>query len=84
MLQDLVRALVEKPREVKVKETVDNATGTSHFVIHADRKDRGKVIGRNGKTVDAIRLLFMSIASMEGRKVFIEVYEPRREPRPYR
>jgi len=84
LLEDLVRALVETPQEVQVKEQVDSATGTSHFVIHANRRDRGKVIGRGGKTIDAIRLIFMSIASLEARKVFIEVYEPRRESNSYR
>lgn len=78
LLEDLVRALVEQSGEVKVKETVDTQTGTSHFVIYADRKDRGKVIGKSGRTIDAIRTIFMSIASLEARKVFIEVYEPRR------
>ena len=78
LLQDLVRALVEQSGEVEVKENVDTQTGTSHFVIYADRRDRGKVIGKNGRTIDAIRTIFMSIASLESRKVFIEVYEPRR------
>lgn len=78
LLEDLVKALVERPEEVEVKESVDTQTGTSHFVIYANRDDRGKIIGKNGRTVDAIRLIFMSIASLESRKVFIEVYEPRR------
>lgn len=79
LLEDLVRALVERSEDVQVKEQVDQQTGTSHFVIYADRQDRGKVIGKNGRTIDAIRTIFMSIASLEARKVFIEVYEPRRQ-----
>lgn len=83
LLADLVRALVERSGDVEVKETVDTTTGTSHFVIYADAQDRGKVIGKNGRTIDAIRTIFMSIASLESRKVFIEVYEPRRQNNNY-
>lgn len=78
LLASLVKALVELPEEVRVEEQLMGGTGTSHLVIYAAPRDRGKIIGKSGRTVDAMRILFASIASLEDRRVFIEVYEPKR------
>lgn len=78
LLHSIVSALVENPNEVSVKEQIMEGTGTTHLVIYADPTDRGKIIGKRGRTVDAIRTIFLSIASLKERRVFIEVFEPRR------
>jgi uncharacterized protein len=77
LLYEIIEALVENP-DIEIEETLHASTGTSHYLIHVDPKDRGKVIGRNGKTIEAIRTIFIAVASLQRRKVFIEVFEPRR------
>lgn len=78
LLEELVRALVSKPGCVNVQETQVAGGGTSVLRISVDPCDTGKVIGKAGRTADAIRTIFQSIASFEGRRVFIEVDEPGR------
>jgi hypothetical protein len=45
------------------------------FEIRCDERDVGKVIGKSGKTVGALRTIFNSLASKEGRKAIIEVVD---------
>jgi len=86
LLAELVRGLVSEPGIVYVEESTVHDR-TSHMVIHVAPFDRGKVIGKQGNTIESIRFIFMAIASLQGRKVFIEVDEPARDGddrRPFR
>lgn len=77
LLTEIVKALVEEPGSVVVQERVFPDTGTSHLLIQVSPKDRGKVIGRGGRTAEALRSIFISIAALAGRRVFIEIEEQR-------
>jgi predicted RNA-binding protein YlqC (UPF0109 family) len=39
------------------------------------RSDIGKIIGKKGKTINAIRTLLMSVASRNGLRVNLEIIE---------
>jgi predicted RNA-binding protein YlqC (UPF0109 family) len=71
----LVTLLVDNHDSVKVTET-RSEHGTSIIEVSVDKMDIGKVIGKKGKTIHAIRTLLMSIASRKGGKVSLEVIEP--------
>jgi predicted RNA-binding protein YlqC (UPF0109 family) len=71
LLTEVVRALVDNPHVVQVHERRSN--GASHMIICVDAQDRGKVIGRSGATMRAMRVLFGRIAAVEGRKIFLHV-----------
>lgn len=81
LLEEVVRALVSNPGRVRVEEREISDQNTSFLRVHVDPQDVGKVIGKNGRTADAIRTIFMSIASLDKRRVFIEVDEPARPRR---
>lgn len=73
LLLDVVQALVDNPEDAIVKcRPMSNSEGAV-LVIHCAEEDRGRVIGRRGKTIDAIRFLFATIASGNERKVSIRV-----------
>lgn len=76
LLAELVKGLVAEPGRVQVEDR-EVHEGTSHLTIKVAPFDRGKVIGKGGKTIEAIRFVFMAMASLQGRRVFIEVDEPR-------
>jgi len=71
LLMEVIRALVDNPHSVQVHERRVN--GESHMNICVDAKDRGKVIGKSGTTMRALRVLFGRIAAVEGRKIFLHV-----------
>lgn len=69
----IVRNLVDHPDQVKINEI-----GGSHTLIielSVEKSDIGKIIGKKGKTINAIRTLLMSVASRNGLRVNLEIIE---------
>lgn len=64
----------ENPENVKIKEI--DGKHTSIIEVSVAKADIGKVIGKKGKTINAIRTLLMSIASKRNHRVSLEVIEP--------
>jgi predicted RNA-binding protein YlqC (UPF0109 family) len=73
LLKAIVRALVDTPSKVQVTEI--KGAKTAIFELRCDDRDVGKVIGKSGKTVGALRTLFTALASKEGRKAVVEVVD---------
>ena len=71
MLGFLVQGLVDHPDEVEIEEFVDQA-GTLYGVrVHPD--DVGRVIGRDGRVVNALRNLAKASATKIGAHVSVEI-----------
>ena len=69
----IVRALAEYPDEVAVTEVVGKQTTILELRCHP--KDVGRLIGRSGKTIAAIRTLVSNLASQRGCRAVLEVAE---------
>jgi len=69
-LELVLGRLVTHPDEVDVEETGDDRG--SLFRIRVNPEDLGRIIGRNGRTIEAIRAL-LNAASRDGRRIFVEV-----------
>ena len=66
----LARALVDDPDRVTVEE-LHGARGVT-YEVRAAPDDVGKLIGRGGRTVKALRKVVKAVAP-EGRRVEVEV-----------
>jgi predicted RNA-binding protein YlqC (UPF0109 family) len=73
LLEYIVRALVDQPNDVRITEVDGERTVIFELRCHPD--DVGKVIGKTGKTVGAIRVLLNTAASKQGRRVLLEIVE---------
>ena len=71
LLAYLARELVDEPEQVRV-ETEDR-DGSLVLVLHVAPDDVGKVIGRQGRIVRALRALVRASAVREGRRVLVEI-----------
>ena len=69
----VVRALVDKPESVKIQ--VDKLENSTVIRINCAKEDMGKVIGKNGKTIMAIRSLVSGAGGRLGQKLSVEVVE---------
>ena len=72
-LTAVVRLLVDQPRDVAV-EAVENSDYTE-LRLHVAAAERGKVIGRRGRTLDALCALLAARAAGEGRRYEVELSE---------
>ena len=70
----VVRALVDEPGSVKI-EVEENDKQVKIININCRKADIGKIIGKNGKTIMAIRSLVTGAASRINQHVAVEVVD---------
>ena len=74
LLEDIVKAIVDKPDEVKVN--INESENTVVYELNVGDGDLGKVIGKKGKNVNSIRtLLSASNAKEGGKRAILEIIE---------
>lgn len=76
LLLYLARALVDRPDEVSFRTSEDEAGRLLELKVAPD--DVGKVIGRDGRTVSALRTLLNASVHAQGRKIRLEILDDRR------
>jgi predicted RNA-binding protein YlqC (UPF0109 family) len=74
LLEYLARALVDKPDEVRV-DGFDEEDGTIVLELHVADDEAGKVIGRGGRTVAALRVIMKAAAARNGSRVLVDVVD---------
>jgi len=74
LVEYLARALVDNPDEVTV-ETFEEDDGTIVYELRVAEGDVGKVIGRSGRTVNALRTVVRAAATRDGRRVLVDVVD---------
>ena len=74
LLEYLARQLVDEPDEVEV-EQFDEDDGTVVLELAVAEDDYGKVIGRGGRTANALRTVVKAAAVEEGRRVLVDIVD---------
>lgn len=69
----LARGLVREPGRVRVFEEVED--GTTVLELEVAPGDRGRVIGRDGRTAQALRTLVEALARRRGDDVVLEILD---------
>jgi len=73
-IEYVAKALVDHPEEVDVRE-IDSERAVI-FELRLNQADIGKVIGKSGRTITAIRTLLTSAAAKQGKRAMLEIIEP--------
>ena len=71
VVEIIAKALVDKPEEVVVSETLEGEDTVIELSVAQD--DVGKVIGKSGKIAKAIRSLVKAAASKAGKRVTVVI-----------
>ncbi|MFC1540464.1 KH domain-containing protein [Candidatus Margulisiibacteriota bacterium] len=71
LVEYIVKALVDKPDQVSVKETVGESV--TIIEIRTADEDVGKVIGREGRIANSIRAITKAAAAKQQKKVSVEI-----------
>lgn len=72
-IEYIIKNLVDNPDQVHINEV--EGTHTLILELSVAKSDIGKIIGKKGKTINAIRTLLMSVASRNGMRVSLEILE---------
>lgn len=74
LLEYLARELVDEPDAVEVEE-LEEDDGTLVLELSVAEDDYGKVIGRGGRTANALRLVVKAAAVKEDRRVLVDIVD---------
>jgi uncharacterized protein len=74
LLESLVRRLVDHPDRVAV-EQFEEDDGTVVLELAVADDDYGKVIGRGGRTANALRAVIKAAAVKENRRVLVDIVD---------
>ena len=72
-LEFIIRELIEFPDDMVLTEIPNGRMIT--FKLQLRRGDVGRVIGRSGQTIHAIRALLASSAARHGQRAVLEIVE---------
>lgn len=72
-LQFLITTLVDHPEDVILEERQDQ--DATIFVVHVHAEDMGRVIGKSGRIIRAVRDLMKVIAAKRNQFVDVELFE---------
>jgi uncharacterized protein len=70
---DLSKELVDNKEKVLLKETF--VEPASIVELHVDKEDIGKLIGRKGRTADALRTILNAAALKQDKRFILHIME---------
>ena len=74
-LEHVVKGLVQKPEEVSV--TPVEQAGVTVYELRMNSEDVGRIIGKQGATINAIRSLLTAGSAKKGLRCSLEIIEDR-------
>jgi predicted RNA-binding protein YlqC (UPF0109 family) len=75
LVEYIATSLVDDPSEVRIQEFQRGQA--INLKLHVAKEDMGRIIGKNGRVANSIRLLLRVAAVMQGKKISLDVEEPR-------
>ena len=73
LIEYLAKRLVDRPDDVTVHEVTGETTTICELKVGDG--ELGKVIGKQGRTIRAIRTILSGVATKEGKRVVLELLE---------
>jgi predicted RNA-binding protein YlqC (UPF0109 family) len=74
LIEYIARSLVDDPTKVSVQERKKGES--TEIALKVSQEDMGRVIGRNGRVANAIRILLQVAAARDGKRAFLQISEP--------
>ena len=74
LLNDMVRAIVDRPDEVNI--SINENDIAKIYELTVGEGDLGKVIGKKGRNINALRIILSAVTAKEGdKRAILEVIE---------
>ena len=70
-VETIVRSVVDSPESLSIEE--EEEMGQRTFYVKVSPDDVGKVIGKSGRVVSAIRCVVSAVASKSREKAYVKV-----------
>ncbi|MFC1572461.1 KH domain-containing protein [Candidatus Eisenbacteria bacterium] len=73
LIEFLTKALVDQPEDVQIREVAGEKTTV--YELRVGEGDLGKVIGKHGRTIRAIRTILSAAATKQNKRAVLEIIE---------
>ena len=73
LLKIIAQGLVEQPEDVSVTMDEPREDGSVVYHLHVAEADMGRVIGKQGRIAQAIRVVMRAAATRRNEKVIVEI-----------
>ena len=73
LIEYIAQHLVDDPKQVRVQEIMGHSA--SVIELRVAKSDLGKIIGKTGKTAEAMRLILNAVSVKGKKKAFLEIVE---------
>ena len=73
LLEELAKSLVDEPDAVEVEEFGEDDELVLELAVAED--DYGKIIGRGGRTANALRTVVKASAARDSRRVLVDIVD---------
>ena len=73
LIKTIVKPLVDFPEDVTVTETSDDRNIT--FLLSVNKADMGKVIGKQGRVIKAIRTVVYAAGTGHNKRIHLDINE---------
>ena len=70
LLQYLVTSLVDHPERVSIRETLGQKNVV--YMVYLDAEDMPRIIGRNGRVANAVRILLRAVGELNEKAIWVE------------
>jgi predicted RNA-binding protein YlqC (UPF0109 family) len=74
LLEFLAKTLVDRPDQVHVRQ-YEEEDETVVLELSVAEEDRGKVIGRQGRTAKALRAIMKAGGIKDGKRILVEIVD---------
>jgi uncharacterized protein len=75
LIEYIACSLVDDPTQVEVKQ--ERGSGKIRLELRVSKEDMGRVIGKNGRVANAMRVLLRVAAARDGKQASLDVVDPR-------
>jgi len=70
----IAKHLVNSPETVRV-DRIDESGARERYLLFVEPSERGKIIGRHGRTIKSFRILLGAAAARQGRKTSFDIFD---------
>lgn len=81
-LLDVLSPVLEHPDALRIEVKEDGRK--RDVFIHAEPKDRGRIIGKSGRMISSLRTLCQAAGEKAGLRINVEIFEEEDERRAHR
>jgi uncharacterized protein len=71
LVEYIAKSLVDDPSQVRVTEVADGPA--TILELEVAQEDMGRVIGKNGRVANAMRVLVRVLAAKQGKRITLEI-----------